>query len=264
MSDINDVILIGYITKPIELRKTPVGQSVTTIDVVTCRRKNVDGEEKNNITHHTVVLWRKQAEYAATHFKKGTQVCIIGRLQTRKWESKDGVTKIRTEIIADNISLAESVRDGVKPNINNFISSVNSVRIYGNIVKEFEVRKTPAGNKVTNLIVATKFVRINKDGKKEDRPEYNNIVVWDDLAELAQQYLTKGSKVFIEGAVVNRVWESPEGYKKVATEVIAEKLIPTSIAPNARIKEVLDRETNNKPNSNEDDFTILNNDDLMI
>lgn len=257
MSDINDVVLIGYITKPIELRKTPSGQSVTTIDVVTCKQKIINDEEKNNITHHTVVLWRKHAEYAYNHFKKGTQVCITGRLQTRKW-TKNNVTKIRTEVIASNISLAESVKEGVKQNKNNFASSVNTVRIYGNVVKDFEIRKTPAGNKVTNLIVATKYVKINKDGKKEDKPEFNNIVVWDNLAEIAGLYLSKGSKVFIEGIIVNRILQTPDGQKRVVTEVVAEKLIPTSIEPNTRIKEVLER------NNDDNNITVLNNDELIV
>ncbi len=96
-------MIIGNCTRDPEMRYVPSGQGVTSFSVATNRRWTQDGEEKEETEFHSVVAWGKLAEIAHQVLKKGAKVYIEGRLKTRSWEGQDGVTRQRTEIIADNI-----------------------------------------------------------------------------------------------------------------------------------------------------------------
>jgi single-strand DNA-binding protein len=104
--DLNKVMIIGRLTRDPELRTIPSGTSVCTISVATSYVYNNQqtGQKVEQVEYHNVVLWRKLGEIAAQYLKKGTQVFIEGRLQTRSWEDKNGGPKhYRTEIVADNM-----------------------------------------------------------------------------------------------------------------------------------------------------------------
>ena len=102
---LNKVQIIGNLTQDPELRQTPNGQSVCTVGVATNRSwtdKNT-GQTQEKVEFHNVVLWGKLAEITAQYMKKGRQVYIEGRLETRSWEAQDGQKKYRTEIIGENM-----------------------------------------------------------------------------------------------------------------------------------------------------------------
>lgn len=101
---VNKVIIIGNLTRDPELRYTPNGQAVSSFGVAT-NRNWVDkaGEKKEDVEFHNVVAWGKLAELTSQLLKKGRKVFIEGRLQTRSWEGKDGVTRQRTEIITEDM-----------------------------------------------------------------------------------------------------------------------------------------------------------------
>ena len=102
----NKVILVGRVTADPQVRSTPGGQSVTTIGVATNRTWTDKANQKQEQTEfHNVVLWGRTAEIAGQYLTKGAMVLIEGRLQTRSWTDKQGVTRKSTEIIAEALQL---------------------------------------------------------------------------------------------------------------------------------------------------------------
>jgi single-strand DNA-binding protein len=103
--DLNKVMLIGRLTRDPELRTTPSGVNVCNIGVATgfVYTNQQTGQKVEQTEFHNVVLWRKLGEIAHQYLKKGTQVFIEGRLQTRSWDGQDGQKRYRTEIVADNM-----------------------------------------------------------------------------------------------------------------------------------------------------------------
>lgn len=108
------------------------------------------------------------------------------------------------------------------------MNSLNKVQLIGNLTANPEVKETPNGQKVANFSIATNRVWKDSAGMKQEQVEFHNIVVWTGLASLAEQYLTKGKKVYIEGRLQTRSWEDPTGAKKYKTEVVGENLIMLS------------------------------------
>lgn len=108
--DLNKVMIIGRLTRDPELRATPSGVNVCQIGVATSYvyTNQATGQKVEQTEFHNVVLWRKLGEIAHQYLKKGNQIYIEGRLQTRTWDGKDGQKKNRTEIIADNMIMLGS------------------------------------------------------------------------------------------------------------------------------------------------------------
>jgi single-strand DNA-binding protein len=105
---INKAIIVGNLTRDPEMRYTPNGQAVTNFGVATNRRWTTDGEQREEAEFHNIVAWGKLAEICSQLLKKGRRVYIEGRLQTRSWEGKDGVTRRRTEIVAGDMVVLDS------------------------------------------------------------------------------------------------------------------------------------------------------------
>lgn len=104
--NLNKAIIIGRVTQEIEMRTTPSGTNVSSFGVATNRVvKDQAGNKKEYTEFHNVVLWRRLAEIANQYLTKGSLVMIEGRLQTRSWQGKDGVTRYRTEIIGVNMQM---------------------------------------------------------------------------------------------------------------------------------------------------------------
>ena len=101
---------------------------------------------------------------------------------------------------------------------------VNKVILIGNLGQDPEVRHTNSGQPVANLRLATSRRVKDRDGNWNDQTEWHTIVCFARLAELAGQYLRKGSKVFIEGRLQTRSWDDREGKKQYRTEVVCENL----------------------------------------
>ena len=103
--DLNKVMIIGRLTRDPELRNTPSGASVCQVGLATnyVYTNQQTGQKVEQVEYHNVVLWRKLGEIAAQYLKKGAQVYIEGRLQTRSWEGQDGKKNYKTEIVGDNM-----------------------------------------------------------------------------------------------------------------------------------------------------------------
>jgi len=102
--------------------------------------------------------------------------------------------------------------------------SVNKVILVGNLGKDPEVRYTQTGSAVANFSIATSEQWNDRDGKKQERTEWHNIVVWGKQAEHCGQYLSKGRQVFIEGSIRTRSYDDKSGNKRYVTEIIAQRI----------------------------------------
>lgn len=110
MSGINKVILIGRLGKDPELKYTPNGKAVTNFSIATSEVwTDNQGERQEKTEWHRIVLWGKTAENAAKLLAKGKQVYIEGRLQTRKWQDRDGNDRYTTEVVGSIFQLLESL-----------------------------------------------------------------------------------------------------------------------------------------------------------
>jgi single-strand DNA-binding protein len=103
---VNKVILVGNLGRDAELRYTPGGAAVATLNLATTEVWNdKQGQKQEKTEWHRIVLWGKQAESLQEYLTKGKQIYVEGRLQTRQWDDKDGHKRYTTEIKADRITL---------------------------------------------------------------------------------------------------------------------------------------------------------------
>jgi len=105
------------------------------------------------------------------------------------------------------------------------MASLNKVMIIGNVGSDPEMRFTPNGNPVTSFRVATNRVYTTPDGERKEETEWFTIVTWSRLAENCNQFLTKGQRVYAEGRLHTRLWESQDGQRHSRAEVIANRVI---------------------------------------
>ncbi|MEA1877553.1 MAG: single-stranded DNA-binding protein [Bacteroidota bacterium] len=99
--------------------------------------------------------------------------------------------------------------------------SVNKAILLGNVGKDPEVRFLDGGVSVASFSLATTENYKNKAGERVSQTEWHNIVVWRHLADLADKYISKGQKLYIEGKITNRTWEDKEGNKRYTNEIVA-------------------------------------------
>jgi single-strand DNA-binding protein len=105
------------------------------------------------------------------------------------------------------------------------MASVNKVILVGNLGQDPEVRYMPSGGAVTNLRMATTATWKDKTtGEKQERTEWHTVVCFNRLAEIAGEYLRKGSQVYIEGSLRTRKWQDKEGKDRYSTEVVADEM----------------------------------------
>src|SRR5215467_788162 len=101
------------------------------------------------------------------------------------------------------------------------LMSVNKVILVGRLGRDPETRYTGGGQAVANFSLATDETYRDKNGERQKRTEWHKIVVWGKQAEIAQQYLKKGSLIFIEGRIQSREWQDKEGQKRTSFEIVA-------------------------------------------
>lgn len=101
---------------------------------------------------------------------------------------------------------------------------VNKVIIVGNLGNDPEVRYMPNGNAVANLSIATSESWKDQQGQQQERTEWHRVTMYRRLAEVAGEYLKKGSQVFIEGKLQTRKWQDQQGNDRYTTEIIADNM----------------------------------------
>ena len=113
MGTVNRVILVGNLGKDAELRYTGGGAAVASFSIATTEIwKDKDGQRQEQTEWHRISLWGKQAESVSQYLTKGKQIYVEGRLQTRKWQDKDGHDRYTTEVKADRVVLLGSAGGG--------------------------------------------------------------------------------------------------------------------------------------------------------
>ena len=106
MAGVNKVILVGNLGKDPEVKYLDNGVAVANFSLATTENyKNKEGARVSQTEWHNIVLWRGLAEVAEKYLKKGSSVYIEGKIKTRKWEDKEGVTRYSTEILCDNMTM---------------------------------------------------------------------------------------------------------------------------------------------------------------
>ena len=99
---------------------------------------------------------------------------------------------------------------------------INKVILVGNLGNDPEVRATTSGSRIANISVATSDSWTDKStGQKQERTEWHRVVFFNRMAEIVEQYLTKGSKVYVEGALRTRKWQDQNGQDRYTTEIVA-------------------------------------------
>ena len=102
--------------------------------------------------------------------------------------------------------------------------SVNKVILIGRLGKDPETRYMTSGEAVTNATMATSENWKDKSGEKQEKTEWHNLVFYRRLAEIASEYLKKGSQVYIEGKLQTRKWQDKEGNDRYTTEIVADRM----------------------------------------
>ena len=112
-------------------------------------------------------------------------------------------------------------------------NSLNKVQLIGNLTAEPEIRETPNGQKVATFSLATNRRWKDASGMLQEDTEFHNCVAWRGLADIAEQYMHKGKKVYVEGYLKTRSWDDASGVKRYKTEIIADNVILLSAAGGA-------------------------------
>ncbi len=102
---------------------------------------------------------------------------------------------------------------------------LNKVMIIGRLGRDPEMRYTPSGRPVTTFSVATSRSWNTADGERRTQTEWFNVVAWSSLAEICNQFLTKGQQVYIEGRLQTRQWEDDQGKRHSSVEIVANEMI---------------------------------------
>jgi len=111
MAGVNKVILVGRLGRDPELRYTPSGTAVANFSIATSEewKDRETGEKQERTEWHRIVAWRRLGEICGEYLRKGSQVYIEGRLQTREWEDRDGNKRYTTEVVAQNMQMLDSM-----------------------------------------------------------------------------------------------------------------------------------------------------------
>ena len=104
------------------------------------------------------------------------------------------------------------------------MASVNKAILIGNLGVDPELRYTPAGQAVASFRMATTDRFKNKNGEQQERTEWHNVVCWGRLAEIANDYLKKGSPVYIEGRIQYRSYDDKDGIRRYRTEIVTQQM----------------------------------------
>ncbi len=102
--------------------------------------------------------------------------------------------------------------------------NVNKVVLVGRLTRDPEIRTTTSGQTVASVSLATNRFWTDKNGQKQEKTEFHNIVVWGRLAEITGQYLTKGQEAYFEGRLESRKYTGKDGIERKVTEVVAENM----------------------------------------
>lgn len=249
MQSLNKAQLVGFLPRNPEMRYTASGTPVTSFTVVSLRRwVDADDPSKKSPEYVNIVAWNKLAEICNQLLGTGSKVFVEGRVQTRNWDDEQGNRRSRTEIVAeDMVVLGEKKPEPFDILTEDAQQTLNRIQIIGNLTRDPDQRELPSGTVLTTFGVATNRTWVSSDGNRQEGVEYHNIVCWNERAKYAINTLKKGMKVFVEGRLQNRTWETPEGIKQNRSEIVAEQIIISTRLPAALREFDTETGTSTKP-----------------
>jgi single-strand DNA-binding protein len=227
---LNKVMIIGFVEQDPGVRTTPQGQPVMSFSVSTSRRWTTStGEPRESTEWFNVVAWAGLAEAASKWLRKNQRIYTEGHLQTRSWEDTDGQRHSRTEVVATRLIPIDHGDVMSEETLQNESGEMplclNRIMVIGNLGRDPEMRYTPGGQAVTSFNLAATRTWTSANGGRRDVTEWFNVISWGNLAEICNQYLTKGRRVYVEGELRTRGWEHPDGKKHFRTELVANEMI---------------------------------------
>lgn len=234
----NKVMIIGFVEREPEVRQTNQGQPVASFSVSTNRQwMTVAGQLREANEWFNVVTWGDLAQAAANLLHRDQRIYAEGSLQTRSWDDQDGQRHVRTEVVANKLipmDDRECIAGYPDGGCEETPLCLNRVMIIGNLGRDPEMRYTPDGQAVTSFSLAATRTWSSSNGGRRDTTEWFNVVSWGSLAEICNQYLSKGRRVYVEGELRTRGWEQPDGRKHFRTELVANEMIMLGPRPRSR------------------------------
>lgn len=220
----NQVILVGTLTKAIELRYTPGGTAVAELSLAGNDHITIENEIRELAWYHRVTLFGKSAEWVTEKNPDiGTPVFVEGSINYRAWETPEGFKRNALDVKANRIELLtfgtrvgdSTVLDSKhQPRLK---QALNQVTLIGNLTRDAELRYTPNHHAVTTMGLAVNETR-GKGEKAEEITHYIDLQAWRDLAEGATG-LKKGQAVFVQGRLVNDSWTNEDNEKRYVTRL---------------------------------------------
>jgi single-strand DNA-binding protein len=240
----NKAMIIGFVERDPEIRRTTEGQPVASFGVSTSRRWTTNsGQARESTEWFHLVVWGKLAELACRKVHKDQRIYAEGHIQTRVWEDADGQRNFLTEFVATKLipvgepvataGEAEEEEDEDGP------LCLNRVMVIGNLGRDPEMRYTPGGQAVASFNLATTRTWTAANGERRDSTEWFSVVSWGSLAEICNQYLTKGRRVYVEGELRTRSWDQPNGQRHFRTELVANEMIMLGPRPASEVNDEL-------------------------
>lgn len=223
----NHVYLIGALARDPELRYTPNGTAVFEATVAgEDHVVGTDGRERKLPWYHRVSILGKPAEWQAErNLKGGDAVMVEGTLDYSQWEAPEGgkrsmvkVKALRMEQLGTEPELVQDAGGGVRMG-----SGMNEVVLIGNVVRDPDLRYTPAGDAVLGLGLAVNESWTDRQGQKQEKTHWIDATLWRELAE-SMKDLKKGDPVVIQGRLVNEAWTDKDGNKRNSTKVEATRV----------------------------------------
>ena len=105
------------------------------------------------------------------------------------------------------------------------MASLNKMQVIGNLGRDPEMRYTPNGNPVTSFSIATNRAYTDSQGEKHEETEWFTVVAWNQLAELCNQYLSKGRRAYVDGRLRSSTWQGQDGQTRFRNEIVAERVL---------------------------------------
>lgn len=223
----NHVYLIGALARDPELRYTPTG--VAVFEATVAGEDHVvgaDGRERKLPWYHRVSILGKPAEWQAErNLKGGDAVMVEGSLDYSQWEAPEGgkrsavkVKALRMEQLGYTPELVQDAGGGVRMQ-----NGMNEVVVIGNVVRDPELRYTPAGDAVLGIGLAVNETWNDRAGQKQEKTHWIDMTLWRELAE-AMKDLRKGDPVLVQGRLVNESWQDKDGNKRNSTKIEATRV----------------------------------------
>lgn len=245
---LNKVMIIGLVERELEMRHTANGEPVTSFGMMTRRQWLTHaGERREASEWFNVVAWGNLAQAASQRVRSGQRVYVEGYLQTRKWEDAKGQQHFRTEVVAGRLIPLDGVEACAEGDLDadseEMPLCLNRVVVIGNLGRDPEMRYTPRGQAVTSFSLASTRRWTAPGGERKSATDWFNVICWGNLAEICNQYLTKGRRVYVEGELRTRRWDAPDGKKLFRTELVASEMI--MLGPRPKTQEAKHASNNN-------------------